>query len=156
MRLPQWPGVLDIKGIEMSTDLIQDIKKHIGATSTEDLLDIWIENDRQKWSAEYFEAVRLTLLERNETVPSHSQRKPPQEPDRLSANKKRQGLAIVFLLSGAGIYLFISLFNYMVVDLLWPTSPIMEILRHIRNALTLLCIFIAALLYAWPYILKER
>jgi hypothetical protein len=138
----------------MSANLIQDIKQHLGEKSTEDLLDIWTENDREKWSVEYFEAVRLTLLERNETPPSRT--KSPQEPEWVRTHKKRQSLAWMFLLTGVGIYLFISLFNYMVVDLFWPASPIMEILRQIRNALTSLCIFIAAMLYAWPYIVKER
>jgi hypothetical protein len=138
----------------MSMNLIQDIKKHISDKSTEELIDIWTENDRQKWSVEYLEAVRLTLLERNETPPSL--KKSPQEPQRLSTNKKRQRLARVFLLSGVGIYILISLFNFIIVDLFWPTSLIMEILRQIRNALALLCIFIAAVLFVLPLLLKER
>lgn len=138
----------------MLASLIQDIKKKIDDKSTEDLLYIWTENDREKWSAEYFEAVRLTLLERNETPPS--QKKFREEPEWVRADKKRQSLAWVFLLTGVGIYLFISLFNYMVVDLFWPASPIMEILRQIRNVLTSLCIFIATLLFIWPWLLKKR
>jgi hypothetical protein len=138
----------------MSTNLIQDIKQHIGEKSTEELLDIWTENDREKWSVEYFEAVRLALLERNETPPS--QNKSPQEPRQISTHKKRQRLACVFVLSGAGIYILISLFNYIIVDLLWPTSPMIEILQQIRNTLTLLCIFIATLLFISSLLLKER
>jgi hypothetical protein len=137
----------------MSTNLIQDIKQHISAKSTEELLDIWTENDREKWSVEYLEDVRLALLERNEPVPS--QKKPPHEPQQISTSKKRQCLATVFLLSGAGIYILISLFNYIILDILWPTSLMIEILQQIRNTLTLLCIFIATLLFVLSYTLKE-
>jgi len=138
----------------MLASLVQDIKKKIDDKATEDLLDIWIENNREKWSAEYFEAVRLILLERNETPPS--QKKSREEPEWVRADKKRKSLAKSLLLSGVGIYILISLINYMFIDLFWPTSPIMEILRQIRNALTSLCIFIAILLFIWPWLLKKR
>jgi hypothetical protein len=138
----------------MSTNLIQDIKQHIGVKSTEELLDIWTENDREKWSVEYFDAIRLTLLERNEPLPQ--QVKHSKEPAWVTRNKKMKDLAKVFFLIGAIIYIFTSLFNFIIADYFWPTSPMIEILKHIRNALTLLCIFIAILLFVLPFIRKER
>ena len=137
----------------MSTNLIQDIKKHIETKPTEELLDIWSENDREKWSAEYFEAVRLVLLERNEPLPEQTPEHRESQP--AGRNKKMRSLAIVFLLIGVGLYIFISLFIYIIVDLIWPASPISEILWIIRNILVTLCAVIAMVLLILTWMRKE-
>lgn len=138
----------------MSTNLIQDIKKRIESKPTEELQDIWSENDREKWSVEYFEAVRLILLERNETIPNQNTR--PKEPQSVTRNKKMRSLAIVLLLTGAGVYIFISLFIYLIIDLIWPGSPINEILWIIRNVLVILCVVPAAVLFILTWLHKEQ
>jgi len=52
----------------MDTRMIQEIRRSMESKSTEELLQIWRENDRAQYSEEAFEAIRLLLEERGETV----------------------------------------------------------------------------------------
>jgi hypothetical protein len=60
--------------------------------------------------------VRLVLLERNEAVPNHNDH--PKEPEPITRNKKMQRYARVLLPVGAGLYILLSLFNFIIMDLL--------------------------------------
>ncbi len=49
--------------------MIAEIKKHMEQKTTDELLSIWIKNDREELSNDAFEAVKLILLERGENLP---------------------------------------------------------------------------------------
>ena len=49
--------------------LIADLQVKLRTRADQDLLAIWIENDQEQWSPEFFEAVRLVLTERGVPVP---------------------------------------------------------------------------------------
>lgn len=53
---------MDEKGIEK-------IRKNMEAKSSYELLKIWVENDRERYYDEAFEAVKQVLLKRGETIP---------------------------------------------------------------------------------------
>lgn len=52
----------------MDQRLIEYIKKNMELKSTEKLLKIWEENDREEWSDKTFEVVKQLLLERDEIL----------------------------------------------------------------------------------------
>ena len=54
---------------QSSTKLIAIIRNELQLRDTDDLLEIWQTNDREAWTAEAFEAIRLLLLERLGQVP---------------------------------------------------------------------------------------
>lgn len=49
--------------------LIADLQVKLRTRADQDLLALWIENDQDQWSPEFFEAVRLVLTERGVVVP---------------------------------------------------------------------------------------
>lgn len=53
----------------MKTKMAAEIKKQMEQKTTDELLSIWIKNDREEWSNDAFEAVKLILLERGENLP---------------------------------------------------------------------------------------
>ena len=52
----------------MDTRMVQEIRRRMESKNTEELLQIWRENDRAQYSEEAFEAVRLLSEERGEKV----------------------------------------------------------------------------------------
>lgn len=48
----------------MNPSLVQSIRERLDGKSTEDLLELWVTNDRVMWSSEMFQAVRSLLAER--------------------------------------------------------------------------------------------
>ena len=52
----------------MDTRMVQEIRRRMESKSTEELLQIWRENDRAQYSEEAFEAIRLLIEERGEKV----------------------------------------------------------------------------------------
>jgi len=53
----------------MDSNLAREIRKRMEAKATEELLEIWEENDRARYSDEAFEAIREVLLRRGVAVP---------------------------------------------------------------------------------------
>lgn len=53
----------------MDSKTVQDIRKNMESKRTEELIQIWRENDRTQYSDAAFEAVRHLLEERGETIP---------------------------------------------------------------------------------------
>ena len=53
--------------------LIADLQVKLRSRADQDLLAIWIENDQDQWSPEFFEAVRLVLTERGVPAPAPAQ-----------------------------------------------------------------------------------
>ena len=53
----------------MDSQRIQSVVSALREYGTEELLGIWIEDDREEWAPEAFEAVRLILVERGEPLP---------------------------------------------------------------------------------------
>ena len=62
---------MDEKSVLQLHECFQDM-------SSEKLSAIWVENDRNRWADEAFEAIRRILSERNEAIPE--QREAPQAP----------------------------------------------------------------------------
>jgi len=54
----------------MNTQLVRDIRKNMESRSSQQLVGIWVKNDRTEYSAEAFEAIRLILRERSVDLPS--------------------------------------------------------------------------------------
>lgn len=54
---------------------VSQIKVHMEAKSTEELLGIWTKNDRAEWSDSAFEAVRLVLEDRHVELPEQNRAK---------------------------------------------------------------------------------
>lgn len=54
----------------MDKRMIEDIRQNLASKSTDDLLRIWKENDRERWSDAAFEAVRQILTERGLELPA--------------------------------------------------------------------------------------
>ncbi len=53
----------------MDDMLVESMRDFMGSKSTEELLQIWRENDRRKYEEEAFEAIRQILEERGEAIP---------------------------------------------------------------------------------------
>jgi hypothetical protein len=54
----------------MDQILVDQMRDYMSSKSTEELLQIWRENDRTKYEEEAFEAIRQILEERGEKIPS--------------------------------------------------------------------------------------
>lgn len=53
----------------MDMSRVRGIRRNMEAKSTEELIQIWRENDRTQYVEEAFEAIRLLLVERGEVIP---------------------------------------------------------------------------------------
>ncbi len=53
----------------MDPILVEHMRDYMSSKSTEELVKIWVENDRAKHVEETFEAIRKILEERGETIP---------------------------------------------------------------------------------------
>ncbi len=89
----------------MKTEMrIAEIKQSIADKSTEDLLTIWNEDDRNEYSDEGFEAIRQVLQNRGHNLPEKQPIERPQESldHRQRRRKKtfRQSLGGLLLLTG--------------------------------------------------------
>ncbi len=49
------------------------IKESMTRKTTEELIDIWTDNDREEWTDDAFEAIGMVLMERNMTLPEQKQ-----------------------------------------------------------------------------------
>lgn len=68
--------------------LTREIHTKMEKKSTEELLKIWQENDREQWSEEVFEAIRQLLLERGEHLPP----RPSPEKGRKKTNRRKDNI----------------------------------------------------------------
>lgn len=70
----------------MDAILVEHMRDFMASKSTEELVQIWVENDRTKYVEETFEAIHQILEERGETIP-------PQLPIREERpTRKKQGI----------------------------------------------------------------
>ena len=69
----------------MDKELAEQIKENINKESTDELLRIWIENDRKEWTDETFDVIKQVLIQRGEKIPE--QKKPLKEDVNLTASK---------------------------------------------------------------------
>jgi hypothetical protein len=59
---------------QMNTEsYIEQLCIRMRLKSTEELIEIWIENNRKEWAKEAFEAIRQVLLERGENLPEQKE-----------------------------------------------------------------------------------
>lgn len=56
----------------MQAQLIEHICEHMRGWETDQLLKMWMENDRDQWSPEAFEAVKVVLAERGVAIPAQA------------------------------------------------------------------------------------
>jgi hypothetical protein len=61
----------------MNAKLVQAVRVRLADNAIEDLLRLWRENDRERYSAEAFEAARLILVERGVELPAQEEWKGP-------------------------------------------------------------------------------
>ena len=118
----------------MTDKLTMQVKGHMEAKSTEELLAIWVRNDRVQWSASAFEAVRLILEERHMELPEQDAGRTPG-PDtgrKINWRPVKKGL-------GIGLIVFsLYLLSILVAGITLNTR---EILSHPQRALPLLTLF---------------
>ncbi|MCX7000578.1 MAG: hypothetical protein NT106_09845, partial [Candidatus Sumerlaeota bacterium] len=71
-KLISGTGVSDSRDAIQSGEekLVEQIRQKMEEKSTRELLEIWKENDREKWSNEAFEAIHEVLLVRGESLPA--------------------------------------------------------------------------------------
>ena len=60
----------------MNENDISDLRTNLDKKTTDELLNIWTQNDRQTWRVEAFEAVRQILADRGVDVPSQHEHIP--------------------------------------------------------------------------------
>lgn len=65
-----------------------EVKKHMEQKTTDELLSIWIKNDREEWSNDAFEAVKQILTERGIELPP--QDPPPAKPAKDESSEERK------------------------------------------------------------------
>jgi len=77
----------------MNTKDITELRDVFKAKPSEELLNIWSQNDRQAWRVEAFEAIRQILAERGVTIPSQHDHIPltSVEPQRVVVTDIRMG-----------------------------------------------------------------
>jgi uncharacterized membrane protein YgcG len=94
------------------------IRENMETKSTEELLGIWKENDREQWSEEAFEAIKQLLLERGETLPDQKEKlkktEQNQEPSKL---KKAFGFLLILM---SGFFFYGALTTITVIAVLDP------------------------------------
>jgi hypothetical protein len=62
-----------VKEIKMSMDKqLKEFKEELELRSSEELIQIWVGNNRARWPYEAFVAIKLILDERGEDLPSQS------------------------------------------------------------------------------------
>lgn len=94
----------------MSRRLINEIRKNFESKSTDELLELWLQNDRDAYSEAAFAAIKQILSDRNTNIPIQPEYvpKPQQEPkwDVSEIKKKRLFYLICFMLMVIGQILF--------------------------------------------------
>jgi hypothetical protein len=84
--------------------MAQEIQENMRSKPSDELLTIWILNDRERWSDEAFDAARLVLTERGVCLPEQGPRKEAcvQPPSSASAppSRAKSNLGTVLLLFG--------------------------------------------------------
>lgn len=88
----------------MDNKLIDSIKKNLESKTTDELLEIWIENDRVEWSDEAFQAIKQILNKRDQVLPKQN---PVRESEEFHSGKGLKIWGIVLI--SIGIILTIGL-----------------------------------------------
>lgn len=60
----------------MNMKMVEDIRRNLRDRSSDELIQIWKENDRERWSGDAFEAIKQILIERGLTIPAQVPEKP--------------------------------------------------------------------------------
>ena len=96
----------------MNMKMVEDIRQNLANKTSDELLNIWKENDRQRWSESAFEAVKQILTEQGIELPPQD---PPKEA-KPKAAPQRSRLRI----SARVFIVFVSLWWLMVIVGLIP------------------------------------
>jgi hypothetical protein len=90
-----------------------ETKTALAAKTDEDLLAIWVTNDRQQWHSETFDAIRLILAERGISAPAQGEPPPPAAPP----------LSTIWLTIYTHVRLPLCALGWLLSLLRRPTSP---------------------------------
>jgi len=88
------------------------VRRLMGDKTTSELTYIWVENDRDTWSSEAFEAIRRVLVERGEWIPPQRAREPGTGGQADVSRPCPAGMAVIAVLLGlaaAGYVLSLSM-----------------------------------------------
>ena len=77
----------------MNMKIVEDIRRNLGNKSSDELIQIWKENDHERWSGDAFEAIKQILTERGLTIPAQAPEKPSgnTSPEQRKKSYKRNG-----------------------------------------------------------------
>lgn len=120
--------------------LIADLRLKLRPRTDEDLLAIWMENDQEQWSAEYFEAVRLVLTQRGLALPPQGAAgsgprgsgavhrldyEVPPQPTRLQRFWKGLWTSVVIWMLCGWAIIVLDLIGSGKLDI-WPAAPVVS------------------------------
>ncbi len=75
----------------MDAILVEQMRDYLSSKSTEELVKMWVENDRTKHVEETFEAIRQILEERGERIPAQMPRRKTQPIRKAQDIEKEHG-----------------------------------------------------------------
>ncbi|MFB3918964.1 MAG: hypothetical protein ACE14U_02725 [Candidatus Velamenicoccus archaeovorus] len=78
----------------MNGKLVENIANNMRPKDTRELLDLYVENDREQYSEEAFEAIRQLLRERGQSVPAQKETALPKEEAAVSAAEIEKSVKI--------------------------------------------------------------
>ena len=92
----------------MDTKIVEDIRKNLANKTSDELLQIWKENDRERWSEMAFEAAKQILNERGIELPPQDLPKDakPQEAPQRSRQRTSARVFIVIVAVWWAIVIF--------------------------------------------------
>lgn len=90
----------------MDENWIEQVRLTLNQKSTEELRQIWEENDRQAWSDDAFKAIERILEERGETPGPQAQPAPPDESVQITARERPGCVTAYALLTAIGAVLY--------------------------------------------------
>lgn len=134
--------------------LIESIKNSLNSETSDELLSIWTENNRQEWSAEAFQAIRELLEERGLAIPEHQQIRDESEAARpLSRELRATSVFRWILIVLHFLYMAIVLFVVVPSMGLFPPEALLVLIFVIqvnlfdraRKSLTTICCLLVVL-----------
>lgn len=78
----------------MNQKLVKDIARNMQMKSTEELMSLYVENDRGQYSEEAFEAMRQILAERQQPIPAQKERVLPEKPQPIAQYEIEKAIKI--------------------------------------------------------------
>jgi hypothetical protein len=136
----------------MSDRIAEQIRQNFTAKNSDELLQIWKENDRERWSGDAFEAIKQILIERGLTIPAQSPEKPSgvTSPEQRKKSYKRNGRkrkTVRIVVGSILIFFGIVLGSILYGDILEDKHSIIEAIFFPPNLGWLVSLIIGGLWY---------